>query len=67
MNEAQKCQHMQSLAQELTTSLEQLRDALTGLSLSLKDGQMHLNAEAAHTAERMAQAALRHCARPPLG
>ena len=66
MNDAQKRQHMQSLASELAGSLEHLRDALTDLSLTLKDGQMHLNTEATRSAERLAEETLKHCRRPSI-
>ena len=66
MDEAQKRQRIQSLALELAGSLEHLRDALTDLSLTLKDGQMQLNSEAARSAQQLAETTLKQCGRSPL-
>ena len=66
MDEAQKRQRIQSLAQELAGSLEHLRDALTDLSLSLKDGQMQLDSEATRSAQRLTEHTLKQCGQSPL-
>jgi len=63
MNNAEKQIYMQSLVLQLSASLARLRDALTDLSLTLKDGQLQLDDEAAHEAGRLAEATLRACAK----
>ena len=62
MDEQEKYQLLQGLTAQLAQNLECLRDALTDLSLSLKDSEMQLNPELAQAAAAMAEEALHKCA-----
>lgn len=66
MDEQENYQRLQGLTAQLAQHLECLRDALTDLSLSLKDSEMQLNPQLARTAAAMAEQALqKFTALPP--
>lgn len=62
MDEQKKYLQLQYLTVQLAQHLECLRDALTDLSLSLKDNAIQQNPELARSAAELAAKALQRCA-----
>lgn len=65
MDKTARYQRLQGLTVQLTQHLEYLRDALTDLSLSLKDSEMQCNPEMARTAALLTEQVLLKCAGLP--
>lgn len=65
MDEQARQLKLHSLTARLADHLESLRDALTDLSLSLKDHQLQSNPAAAGEAARLTEVLLKKCASAP--
>ncbi len=62
MEKPEKYQELRGLTEQLAQNLECLRDALTDLSLSLKDSAMDLHPDLAQAAATLAEQTLQRCA-----